>query len=303
MKEIRDILRFWETHHQEPLALATLVAAQGSSYRRPGARMLISPAGHSAGGVSAGCIEAEVIASALQVIRSSTPRLLTFDTRLRFGCSGTIHILVEPAAPHLLAALHQSLAHRQPCRLQTIWHGDAPRTQIAESDTDPAAFVQTLQPPIRLILIGDSSDTDALHAHATLLGWEILHYPAPPVPLEQLDARTAIVLATHNYGRDCAALRQLLPTAPPYLGLIGSRRRRDDLLFDVLHHGATIHEGLYAPAGLHLGAETPEEIALSIVAEIQCVFASGTAQHLRHRAAPIHPLPPPALLPCIESAA
>ncbi|RYD76484.1 MAG: hypothetical protein EOP84_16805, partial [Verrucomicrobiaceae bacterium] len=76
----------------------------------------------------------------------------------------------------------------------------------------------------------------------------------------------------------------------------------DDLLFDVMHDGVALHSSLFAPAGLHLGAESPEEIALSIVAEIQCVFEAGTAQHLCHRKAPIHePVPTP--IACAESAA
>jgi xanthine/CO dehydrogenase XdhC/CoxF family maturation factor len=60
------------------------------------------------------------------------------------------------------------------------------------------------------------------------------------------------------------------------------------LLIDVIDSGTTMGSPLFAPAGLHLGAETPEEIALSIVAEIQSVFAGGTAEHLRDRKAPIH---------------
>ena len=117
-----------------------------------------------------------------------------------------------------------------------------------------------------------------------------------------LDDRTAVVVATHNFGRDCAALRDLLPAGLRYLGLVGSRRRRDDILFDVLQDGVDAHSSLFAPAGLHLGADSPEEIALSIVAEIQCVFAGGTAEQLRHRKAPIHHAPL-AAVPCAESVA
>jgi xanthine dehydrogenase accessory factor len=118
-----------------------------------------------------------------------------------------------------------------------------------------------------------------------------------------IDDRTAVVIATHNFGRDCAALRHLLPSDLRYLGLVGSRHRRDDILFDVLHNGITVHDGLFAPAGLHLGAETPEEIALSIISEIQSVFGGGTAQQLRHRSAPIHQLASPSFTQCHESAA
>ena len=303
MKEISDILRFWEARRGQPLALATLVAAHGSSYRRPGARMMIDAAGDSVGGVSAGCIEEEVIACAREVLRAGVPQLMTFDTRLRFGCHGTIEILVEVVADEVIAELRECMAQRQSCRLETVVHGDARGTRIAGFESVAGSFVQAIDPVLRLILLGDGSDTVGLRAQAALLGWEVLQYEAAPVPAEMIDDRTAIVVATHNFGRDCAGLRDLLPTATRYLGLIGSRRRRDDILFDVMDSGVATHSGLFAPAGLHLGADSPEEIALSIVAEIQCVFGGGTAQQLRHRKAPIHQTAPLELVRCAESAA
>ena len=75
MKEIVDIIRAWERHRSEPLALATLVRAQGSSYRRPGARMLICPDGTTAGSLSGGCLEEEVTRCAFDVLRTSAPSL------------------------------------------------------------------------------------------------------------------------------------------------------------------------------------------------------------------------------------
>lgn len=303
MKEIRDLLRFWDSRNGQPLALATLVSAQGSSYRRPGARMLINAAGAYVGGVSAGCIEEEVIACSRKVLRNGDPHLLTFDTRLRFGCNGTIQILVEIAPARVMNHLRDCFALRQPCQLETMWQDDAPRTRIAESDTRTGSFLHTLQPPIRLILIGDTTDTLALRAQAALLGWNVLQCDAPPIPPDLIDERTAVVVATHNFGRDCASLRNLLPAELRYLGLVGSRHRRDDILFDVLHDGVEVNEGFFAPAGLHLGTDTPEEIALSIAAEIQSIFGDGTAQQLRNRKAPIHQMASPEFTQCHESAA
>lgn len=303
MKEIRDLIRFWDARRSQPLALATLVAAQGSSYRRPGARMLISAAGDSAGGVSAGCIEEEVIACSRQVLRSGEPRLLTFDTRLRFGCNGIIQILVEVAPARAMNHLRECFAQRQCCQLETLLQGGTLRTRIAESDACSGSFLHTIEPPVRLILIGDSTDTTALRAQAALLGWSVVCCEAPPIPADLIDERTAVVIATHNFGRDCAALRDLLPADLRYLGLVGSRRRRDDILFDVLNNGINVNDGLFAPAGLHLGTDTPEEIALSIVAEIQSVFGGGTAQQLRTRKAPIHQMASAEFTQCHESAA
>src|SRR5205823_14167026 len=95
MKEIVDILRVFELHRGQPLALATLVRAQGSSYRRPGARMLVCPDGTTVGSLSGGCLEEEVARRAFEVIRTGTASLMSFDTRIGFVCNGTIKYLVE----------------------------------------------------------------------------------------------------------------------------------------------------------------------------------------------------------------
>ncbi len=302
MKEIREIIRFWEAYRGQTFALATLVAARGSSYRRPGARMLISAAGDSVGGLSAGCIEEEVIAHAREALRDGAPKLLSFDTRLRFGCHGEIDILVEPLREELMIELRECYIQRQRLQLETMFQGQPLGTRIAGFVTDPAAFTQTIQPALRLILLGDNSDTAALRVHGALLGWEIIQIDSAPLPCEIIDDRTAVVIATHHFGRDSAALRNLLPAGLKYLGLIGSRRRRDELLFDVVNDDMPPLSCLFAPAGLHLGAETPDEIALSIIAEIQCVFGAGTAEHLRLRKTPIH-LPNSASVACAKSAA
>src|SRR5438270_13465209 len=85
MKEIADILRVFQSHRGQPMALATVVCAKGSSYRRPGARMLICADGATAGSLSGGCLEEEVARRALEVMRDGTARWMHFDTRLRFG--------------------------------------------------------------------------------------------------------------------------------------------------------------------------------------------------------------------------
>src|SRR6187200_654371 len=105
MKELVDIVRMWERRAGESFALATLVRAQGSSYRRPGARMLIAGDGATVGSLSGGCLEEEVAERALEVMRTGAAELMTFDTRRRFGCNGTIEILVEPAREEFLRGL------------------------------------------------------------------------------------------------------------------------------------------------------------------------------------------------------
>ena len=304
MKQLREILRFWEARRTQPLALATLVAAHGSSYRQPGARMLIDAEGATAGGVSAGCIEEEVAFCAAEVLRTGEPELMKFDTRLRFGCHGVIDILVEPLAAELMTAWHQCVTQRRACLLETVVHGRKRGTRVVESPTVADAFVQMIEPALRLVVIGHGAETAALSAHATVLGWDVCHREDTASLADLNDERTAVVLASHHFGRDCAALCDLLPLGLRYLGLVGSRRRREELLFDVMQSGRAVafHSALFAPAGLHLGADCPEEIALAIVAEIQCVFGQGTAEQLRHRQAPIHQ-PSTTTELCLESAA
>jgi xanthine dehydrogenase accessory factor len=192
MKEVREIIRFWEARRGQPLALVTLVAVKGSSYRRPGARMMIDIAGESVGSVSAGCIEDEVIGCARESLGTGVPQLMTFDTRRRFGCHGTIEVFVEVAADEVMAELRDCQAQRRSCRLETLVDRVSRGTRIAAYEDVGGCFVQTVEPVLRLILIGDSSDTVALHAQAALLGWNVLQYEAAPLPPDMIDDRTAV---------------------------------------------------------------------------------------------------------------
>lgn len=288
MKELREIVALAASRPASTFALATLVRATGSSYRRPGARMLVTSDGARAGSLSAGCLEDEVAAVAQEVLASGGARLLEFDTRRRFGCHGTIEIFVEQMSREWLDRVAQNLARRQRFTIATHFDGHE--------------FTQEIEPVIRLLVIGDGPDAEALKEQACLLGWETIAHAG--VAECELDARSAAVVATHNYGRDCAALRYLLPLGLRYVGVIGPRRRREELLVDLIDSGTELRSSLFAPAGLDLGGETPEEIALAIVAEIQAVFAGGSGESLRDRKAPIHGwnAPPQAALACELSA-
>ena len=287
MKELREIVALGEKNGGA-CALATLVRVTGSSYRRPGARMLITPDGKTAGALSAGCIEDEVALHAREVIASGESKLIAFDTRRRFGCNGSIEIFIERVDADFMNSLRNKIARRECFEVVT------------------EKFVQTIEPAIRLLIFGDGPDASALSQQARSLGWDACAFFAITELGTEIDDRTAAVIATHNFGRDCAALRHLLPLGLRYVGLIGPRRRREELLVDVIDSGANMTSQLFAPAGLHIGAETPEEIALSVIAEIQSVFAEGTGEHLRDRKAPIHanepadplaPTRPPLVMP------
>ena len=290
MREIRDILRYAELCRGETLALATLVAARGSSYRRPGARMLIGSDGKTAGSLSGGCLEEEVARGAQDVMRDGTPALMSFDTRLRFGCNGSIDIFVERASDDFLAQLASNFSERRSCRAVTVFAGEKLGTRLVRPDAiiPDGGFVQEIEPAIRLLIFGEGPDSLPLRAFAEILGWEVFEIDQPADLASRVDYRTAAVVKSHNYGRDFAALCALLKLDLAYVGLLGPRKRRDQLLNAVLDEGIAIDSEVFAPAGLDLGAETPEELALALVSEIQATFAGATAASLRNRKAPIH---------------
>lgn len=291
MREIRDILRLFERQRGGPFALATLVRTHGSSYRRPGARMLICRDGATAGSLSGGCLEEEIARRALEVMRDGAPLLMNFDTRLRFGCNGSIDIFIEAIREDFLTELAANFSERRSCRAATVFGGNAELgTRFVRSGTEipGEVFVQEIEPAIRLLIFGEGPDSASLRAFAEILGWEIVEVDVAAELPNHADARTAAIVKSHNYGRDFAALCQLLKLDLSYVGLLGPRKRRDQLLNAVLDEGIAIAAEVFAPAGLDLGAETPEELALALVSEIQTTFAGASAEALRDRKAPIH---------------
>jgi xanthine dehydrogenase accessory factor len=291
LKDIYDILREWNKRPDERFALATLVRAKGSTYRRPGARMLICEDGKTVGSLSAGCLEEEVVLRAREVLVTGKPALIGFDTRKRFGCAGKIDIFIECAAENFFADLAEKLDARRSCVAITRFRGGKVGTRIVQFGYDPERgdeLMQQIHPPIRLFIFGEGLDDKPLHSLGNLLGWQTLEIiDASELPIAP-DDWTAAIVKSHNYGRDFAALRKLLPLDLRYVGLIGPRKRRNQLLSDLLDLGVTINAGFFAPAGLDLGAETPEEIALAIVSEIQRVFAAASGESLRERKISIH---------------
>src|SRR5437899_7287301 len=113
MKDIYDAVREFRKRRGERFALATLVRAQGSSYRRPGARMLICEDGLTIGSLSGGCLEEEVALRARGVLETGEPLLVSFDTRKRFGCHGKIDIFIERVAEKFCVDIANDLDARR----------------------------------------------------------------------------------------------------------------------------------------------------------------------------------------------
>ena len=295
MKDIYQILREFEKRRGQSFALATLVRAEGSSYRRPGARMLVCEDGRTVGTLSAGCIEDEVVSCAREVLRSGVSTTMSFDTRRRFGCNGKIDIFIERIPQTFFSDLDQHLERRRSCFVATVFEGSehvGSRIVQIENDCEHEHELrQDIHPPIRLLIFGDGPDGVPLHRLCELLGWQAIEIVDPHAFAIEPDQWTAAIVKSHNYGRDFAALQKLLPLNLPYVGLIGPRKRRDQLMNDLLDLGVTINAGFFSPAGLDLRSETPEEIALAIVSEIQRVFAKASGQSLRERKISIHAPP------------
>jgi xanthine dehydrogenase accessory factor len=291
VKEIDDLIAAFDDWGGEPLALATLVRAEGSSYRRPGARMLIGPEGKTTGILSAGCLEEEVAEHGPQVIARGKPVLLHFDTRRRFGCHGAIDILVETLQPGLIKQIRAARNARRCCTLETVFANSnslGTRALSIEIAARTGSFVQTIHPRWRLLLVGRGPENAALKNFALILAWEVIEIESADFLPNELDEWTAVVVKTHHYGRDYAALARLLPMELPYLALLGPRRRRDQMLHVLHEEGVSLRSEFFAPAGLDLGSESPEEIALAIVAEILAAFSRASGQPLRNRKLPIH---------------
>lgn len=166
-------------------------------------------------------------------------------------------------------------------------------------------FIECLKPALRLLIFGSHYDMQPLARLATELGWEAtaitnrakagkeLFRQAEVVDrsLEAtlpVDAFTAAILMNHDLATDGRQLQLLLPTSIPYIGLLGPRKRSLRLFESLQEPAAAADARIFAPAGLDIGALTPEEIALSITAEIQGFFAGREGRSLRLRAGSIH---------------
>ncbi|MFI5207367.1 MAG: XdhC family protein [Gemmatimonadales bacterium] len=288
--------------------LATLVRVDGSAYRGPGARMLVKKDGTSVGAISGGCLEKDVVAHAEQVRAAAKPRLVSYDLTaeddkpwgLNMGCNAVLDVLLEPCqgVPDWLTALARAESARETVTLTTGIGGEklgehALRAAKNGERTraERGVLHEVIQPPVALVACGDGPDTAPLLALAGPLGWHA-RAVRKDEPLGALDARTAAIVMTHNYGRDLDLLGALLPSGVGYIGVLGPRTRTDRLLADLGARGAKPNQKqlarLHAPVGLDIGAERPSEIALAVTAEVQAAFAQRAGGPLQERKGPIH---------------
>ncbi len=374
MKELKSILvAFAEIQHQnnrEQVFLATVVHVQGSTYRQPGARMLMTAADKMVGTISGGCLENDVFEHTRVSMADGSPIVVTYDTTadediiwgFGLGCNGVVKVLIEqlngndPLNP--LTLIHQCFHNQQPGIIATIiavegeinvrvgerlilrpdisintniqvsnltdilikdvraalqnQNSSFHKYQLALGKVD--IFIELIEPPPHLIIFGAGRDAIPVAKFAKDLGWRvtIMDCRAAEVTQERftmadeviltrreilhkqirINSYTIAVVMTHNYLDDLEILKLLIPCTMSYLGCLGSKQRIAKLLQDLRTEAGEYTpsqlQKLHAPIGLDIGADTPEAIALSIIAEIQGVLAKRSGGFLKNRMEPIH---------------
>jgi xanthine/CO dehydrogenase XdhC/CoxF family maturation factor len=278
----------------EPALLATVVNVDGSTYRGTGARMVVRADGSTVGAVSGGCLEADIVARAAELFTTHTPELAHYDTRgsddevlgLGLGCRGVLDVQLEPLAGD---ALQRAITDLAALRERT-----AVRLLVCGGGTDAIPVARIAAAVGWLVTVVDHRPTFATAARfpdaERVLQLDAVREPASLASALALDRFAAAVSMAHAASHDRAYLHALLGVPSlRYLGVLGPRRRTLELLDGTPHLAAgALPPHLYAPIGLDLGAETPDEIALAIVSEIAAVLAGRPAVSLRERGGPIH---------------
>lgn len=354
---LEALAEFLRANREAPaLVLATVVATEGSTYRKPGAMLLSNASGAFAGLISGGCLEGDLVAQARDVLDTGEPRRLSYDLKddddlvlgLGLGCGGAVHLLLQRLVPENdfapLGPLFQRLDAGHRCQLGLVVEGEglgeaaildeggdawgSPKLQEALAKAPPprpgragrarrvilgktgsaaspkaqnaVLLVVDVQPTPRVLVCGAGLDALPLVAQVLALGWRCTvadHRPASlaadrvpagaetvcarPEKLGQvvdLKAHDAAVVMTHHVEHDAAYLAQLADRPPAYLGVLGPRARRDQLLETIGRPELPVR----GPVGLDLGAELPEAIALAVMAEIHAVLAGRDAGSLDH---------------------
>ncbi len=280
MKELEAIVAALLAPSTGPSVLATLVSVQGSSYRRPGARLLVTAGGNRLGSISGGCLEQDVIAQALRVRETGVPETVVYDTTsendlvwgVGLGCHGVVRVLLEvlPHQPEWAGQLARNALERWPTRL-TVRHAGLDRSRwgtrlAAETETESSddVFCQTIAAPPALVIFGAGDDAVPLVRLAKDLGWHVtVADPRPSfattfrfpradacvvAPADQLvglvapGADALAVVMTHHYVHDVPLLRDLMARPLRYLGLLGPKKRAERIIADLEAAGTPVAE-------------------------------------------------------------
>ncbi|MGB8214616.1 MAG: XdhC family protein [Anaerolineales bacterium] len=263
MPSIFQALAELETTHQ-PAALCTVVKTSGSTPRHSTSKMLVYPDGHILGTVGGGELENRVVMEALASLQDGKPRLLAYSmadpARGDPGlCGGQVEVFVEPILPSsLLVVIGGGHVGKAVTHLAK-WLG----FRVAVSDDRPEFCTPAANP-----------DADEFY----------------PVPLAELPLhlaitpQTVLILTTRGSNVDVAGLPALLDSPAGYIGVIGSRKRWNTTLKELNQQGVPDEKlaRVHSPIGLGIGAETPEQIAVSILAEVLMLRNGGSGTPMQN---------------------
>jgi xanthine dehydrogenase accessory factor len=246
----------------KPFAVATVVRVEGSSSARIGSKAIVDDQGKLVmGWIGGGCAEGMVKREALECIARGRPRLITLDMTdevlgVGMPCGGIMDVYIEPVLPKpdLLIVGHGRIAETLAALAQLM--------SFSVTVDDPSADRQSFPYADRLL----TGDLDLSAAN--------------------IDPRTFVVIATQHKG-DHIWLQRAIEAGAAYIALISSRHRAALVLDYVVANGVAPEKlaRVWAPAGLDLGAATPEEIALSIVSQMVALRRGGSGEHLKLKAA------------------
>ena len=315
--------------------LVTVVDLEGSSYRKPGVRMLISEDNKMTGAVSGGCVEKEILHRSNSVFQKKEAKIITYDGRYKLGCEGVLYILIEPffISEEFYNRFVDSIFNRESIKVTSFFSKNEETnstfgsiltfqnsTKFSFSNNfqktkrpNLLSFTQRLQPAFNLLIIGAEHDAVKLCKMASLLGWQVdlitslkdpksmVDFPvansviasdAEIIDFSEVNENTGVVIMNHSYVQDLKYLLKLVDKKPAYLGVLGAAKRRDKMFTELFEYNSSISEDflerIYTPAGLNLGAQTPEEIAISIFAEILATVKNKKPDSLKNIIGHIH---------------
>jgi xanthine/CO dehydrogenase XdhC/CoxF family maturation factor len=217
----------------------------------------------------------------------------------------------DPATSTLENCPDENLRRFIQQRVTEVRQNKKSRTYTYENEAEHARiFIELIPPQFHLAIYGDNYDVYPMLDLAAVMDWEVSLvgniqklkkdrlrsvanlYPKESDARPEIDGRTAIILMAHDYKTDIANLVDLISSQAPYIGSLGPRKRFEKMLAELDSRGVGFSEGqqarIFAPCGLEIGANTPEEIAASIFGEILSVFAGKAGGMLREKAGPIH---------------
>jgi xanthine dehydrogenase accessory factor len=277
---MREVER-WRERGDEHVVIATLVAARGSTPRPLGSKLAISERGELDGSVSGGCVESEVAELATEVLASGEPRNVTYgisdDQAFSVGlpCGGEIDVVVERARLDDLERFQEE----SPFRLLVFGAVD-----LSEALCKAAGELgwQTV--------VADPRARFATRARVPSAGELLVEWPDEVLEHMEPDEATAVVVLTHEDKFDIPALVGALRSDAFYVGALGARRNQERRRARLLEEGLSEDEidRIAGPTGLDVGAETPAETAVSILAEILAVRSGRSGGRLKDGQGRIH---------------